>query len=175
MNVILNALVKNDLKGHFGVPKKNPLSDTVLWKVHGYIYVYDASNKNTFQTLSSLIETIKEIEKSERRGQKVVVYTPKKLVLGNKKDLVSRSLGESNKVDREALQKLEVNKHRLVSALTNQGVQESFRTLITDIHSCNILNKEMIDLDKKMNEEDGKSGGPQVNDARASIVMGGRR
>lgn len=103
MNVILNALVKNDLKGHFGVPKKNPLADTLLFKVHGYIYVYDASNKNTFQTLSSLIETIKEIEKSERRGQKVVVYTPKKLVLGNKKDLVSRSLGESNKVDREAL------------------------------------------------------------------------
>ena len=98
MNVILNALVKNDLKGHFGVPKKNPLSDTVLWKVHGYIYVYDASNKNTFQTLSSLVETIKEIEKSERRGQKVVVYTPKKLVVGNKNDLVSRPLGESNLV-----------------------------------------------------------------------------
>ncbi len=57
-----------DLKGHFGVPKKNPLADTLLWKIHGYIYVYDASNKNTFQTLSSLIETIKEIEKSERRG-----------------------------------------------------------------------------------------------------------
>jgi hypothetical protein len=69
-----------------------------------------------------MIETIKEIEKSERRGVKAVVYTPKKLVLGNKKDLVSRSLAESNKVDRDALTKLEVNKHRLVSALTNHGV-----------------------------------------------------
>ena len=35
MNVILNALVKNDLKGHSGVQKKNLLSDTVLWKKHG--------------------------------------------------------------------------------------------------------------------------------------------
>jgi hypothetical protein len=69
-----------------------------------------------------MIETIKEIEKSERRGLKAVVYTPKKLVLGNKKDLVSRTLAEANKVDREALQKLEVNKHRLVSASTNHGV-----------------------------------------------------
>ena len=98
MNVILNALVKNDLKGHSGVQKKNLLSDTVLWKMHGYIYLFDASNKNKFQTLSSIIETIMEIEKSEWRGQKVVVYTPKKLFVGNKNDLVSRPLGESNLV-----------------------------------------------------------------------------
>jgi hypothetical protein len=65
MNVILNALVKNDLKGHSGVQKKNLLSDTVLWKKHGKIYLFDASYKNKFQTLSSIIETIMEIEKSE--------------------------------------------------------------------------------------------------------------
>jgi len=158
MNIVLNALVKNDLKGHFGVPKKQAMQDTVRDKIHGYIYVYDASNKNTFSTLSCMIETIKEIEKSERRGVKAVVYTPKKLVLGNKKDLVSRTLAESNKVDRDALTKLEVNKHRLVSALTNHGVQESFRTLIIDIHTCNILNKELLDLDKK--GEDNSSGNP---------------
>lgn len=74
-----------------------------MGKIHAYIYVYDASNKNTFETVSCLIETIKEIEKSDRRGQKVVVYTPKKLVLGNKKDLVSRMVGESNKVERDVL------------------------------------------------------------------------
>jgi hypothetical protein len=85
------------------VPEKGPLGETILGKIHGFIYVYDASNKNTFDTLSCLIETIKEIEKSERRGQKVVVYTPKKLVLGNKKDLVTRSIAEANKADRDAL------------------------------------------------------------------------
>ena len=45
--------------------------------------------------------------------------------------------------------KLEINKHRLVSALTNQGVQEAFRALITEIHSCNILYKELLDEDRK--------------------------
>lgn len=51
------------------------------------MFVYDASNKFTFDTLSCLIETIKEIEKSERRGKKAMMYSPKKLVIGNKKDL----------------------------------------------------------------------------------------
>ena len=51
------------------------------------MFVYDASNKYTFDTLSCLIETIKEIEKSERRGKKLMMYNPKKLVIGNKKDL----------------------------------------------------------------------------------------
>jgi hypothetical protein len=56
-------------------------------KIHGYMFVYDASNKYTFETLTCLIETIKEIEKSERRGKKAMLYSPKKIVIGNKKDL----------------------------------------------------------------------------------------
>jgi hypothetical protein len=56
-------------------------------EIHGYLFVYDASNKYTFDTLSCLIETIKEIERSERKGNKNLIYTPIKMVLGNKKDL----------------------------------------------------------------------------------------
>jgi hypothetical protein len=56
-------------------------------EIHAYMYVYDASNKFTFDTLICLIETIKEIEKSEAKGKKTVVYYPKKIVIGNKKDL----------------------------------------------------------------------------------------
>ena len=124
-----------------------------MGKTHGYIYVYDASNKNKFDTLSCLIETIREIEKSERRGKKVVVYTPKKYVFGNKKDLMTRSTATSNLVDRASLQRLEINKHRLVSALTNHGVQEAFRALINDIHSCNILHKELHDEEIKRGKD----------------------
>jgi len=51
------------------------------------MFVFDASNKFTFETLSCLVETIKEIEKSERRGKKAMTYCPKKMVIGNKKDL----------------------------------------------------------------------------------------
>ena len=73
---------------------------SILGKIHGYIYVYDASNMNTFKSLASLIDTIREIEKSERRGKKVVTFIPKKLVLGNKKDLLKRSNASQNSVDR---------------------------------------------------------------------------
>jgi gamma-glutamylcyclotransferase (GGCT)/AIG2-like uncharacterized protein YtfP len=86
MSTVLNALIKNNLEGKFGV--QVGLGASIISKIHGYVYVYDASNKNTFETLSCLIDTVRETEKSERRGKKVVVYTPKKLVLGNKRDLI---------------------------------------------------------------------------------------
>jgi len=93
--------------------------------IHGYVYVYDASQRQTFETLACLIETVRELEKSERRGKKG--FVPKKLVLGTKRDLITRP---DEVVDRATLQRLEVNKHRVVSALTNHGVHEAFRALI---------------------------------------------
>lgn len=50
------------------------------------------------------------------------------------------------------LKKLEINKHRMVSALTNHGVQEVLRSFINDIHSCNILYKEIYDEERKKKE-----------------------
>jgi Ras family len=147
----LNAIVKNsNLESceRLGVPASLG-GGSILGKIHGYIYVYDCSNRNTFDTLSCLIDTVREIEKSERRGKRVVTYTPKKLVLGNKKDLLQRKTAQENMVDRATLQKLEINKHRLVSAMTNHGVQEAIRALINEIHSCNILHKELFDEEKK--------------------------
>ena len=41
----------------------------------------------------------------------------------------------------------------MVSSLTNHGVQEAFRALIQDIHSCNILNKEILDEEKRKGKE----------------------
>ena len=54
-------------------------------------------------------------------------FVPKNLVLGTKRDLITRP---EDAVDRATLQKLEVNKHRVVSSMTNHGVQEAFRALI---------------------------------------------
>lgn len=73
---------------------KNPKHD-----IDGYVFVFDASNKYTFDTLSCLIETIKEIEKSDRRGQKLMLYSPKKLVIGNKKDLKKKKHVTLEKAD----------------------------------------------------------------------------
>ena len=62
MSITLNDIVKNN----FGTDASS--------KIHGYMFIYDASNKFTFDTLSCLMETIKEIEKSERRGKKSMMY-----------------------------------------------------------------------------------------------------
>lgn len=149
MSSTLNALVKNNLQGKFGIP---PGDDSIMAKIHGYIYVYDASNKNTFDTLSCLIDTIREIETSELRGKKGIFYKPKKFIFANKIDLITRS---TTIVDRDSLKKLEINKHLLVSAFTNHGVQEAFRALINDIHSCSILhNKLQIYHDEEIKKKD---------------------
>jgi hypothetical protein len=110
-------------------------------KIHGYMFVYDASIKYTFETLTCLIETIKEIEKSERRGKKAMVYCPKKIIIGNKKDLKHKKAV----LDKNDIKKLEGLRFREVSALTNQGIQEAFKILIGDIQGCNILHKEFYD------------------------------
>jgi len=138
MALTLNDVVKNSLG-----------SGDPLLRIHGYLFVFDASNKNTFDTLACLIETIKEIEKSERRGKKIMLYSPKKLVLGNKKDLKRRK----QVLEKNDLMKLEGMRYREASALTNQGVMESIKILLADIHSCNILHKEFFDLEKRKNRD----------------------
>mmetsp|Transcript_26944 Transcript_26944/g.20158 ORF Transcript_26944/g.20158 Transcript_26944/m.20158 type:complete len:163 (+) Transcript_26944:211-699(+) len=126
MSDTLNTVVKNS--------DKNDL-------IHAYLFVYDASKKQTFQTLWCLIETIREIEKSERRGKKGIQFTPLKMVLGNKKDLKTRK----RVLDKADVDKLENKDMRIrfkeVSALTNQGVQKAFKTLISDITGDSVLNK----------------------------------
>ena len=84
-------------------------------KIHAYVFVFDASNKLTFETMTCLIETIKEIEKSDRRGKKNMLYEPKKMVIGNKKDLKKKK----SVLEKNDLKKLENMRFREVSALTN--------------------------------------------------------
>ncbi len=136
MSVALNDFVKNNY-------------DSIFNKIHGYMFVYDSSNKHTFETLSCLIETIKEIEKSERRGKKVMNYTPKKIVIGNKKDLKRKK----QMIDKNEFKKLEGMRFREVSALTNSGINEAFKVLISDMHSCSILYKEFYDQEKLKNRD----------------------
>lgn len=124
MSMVLNDVVKN--------------SGDSSTKIHGYMFVYDASNKYTFETLCALIETIKEIEKSERRGKKAMLYSPWKMVIGNKKDLKKKK----NVLEKSDIKKLEGMRIREVSALTNQGVMDAFKLLVQDIQGDHILAKE---------------------------------
>lgn len=68
-------------------------------RVHAYIFVYDYSNKRTFDSMLCMLETIKELEKSQKKGTelnqnkskkkdtKAGLVFPKMIVIGNKKDL----------------------------------------------------------------------------------------
>jgi len=78
-----------------------------------------------------LIETIKEIEKAERRGKKAMTYCPKKMVIGNKKDLKKKK----QILEKADLKKLDGMRFREVCAFTNHGVYEAFKVLISDINS----------------------------------------
>jgi len=92
MNETLNAIVKNNLETVPDLLPNPHTKNSIEHKIHAYLYVYDASNKNTWETLKCMIETVKEIEKSERRGHKSLIFTPIKIILGNKKDLLTRRL-----------------------------------------------------------------------------------
>lgn len=101
MSMTLNDIVKN--------------AGDATTKIHAYMFIFDASNKYTFDTLCALIETIKEIEKSERRGKKAMLYSPWKMVIGNKKDLKKKK----TILERSDAKKLEGMRYKEVSALTN--------------------------------------------------------
>ncbi len=117
-------------------------------KIHGYIYVYDSSNKNTFETLSSLIKIVRDIEKSERRGQKHQTFIPHKMILGNKRDLITYNTHENDRITESDIKQLDIKNHKLVSALSNQGIDDALRVFISNIHSDSILSKELEECEK---------------------------
>ena len=43
---------------------EKPLID----RIHAYIFVFDNSNKKTFQNMKCMIETVVELEKTKRKG-----------------------------------------------------------------------------------------------------------
>ena len=81
-------------------PEK-PMSERLDKSVQGYIFVYDSSNRRTFHSMQCMLETITDLEESKKKsgglksggsiGSKSKpqpkYYFPKKIVVGNKKDL----------------------------------------------------------------------------------------
>jgi hypothetical protein len=101
MTSTLNALVKNNLESLPDVCQVPQGKSTIQHRIHGYLYVYDASNRNTWETLKCMIETVREIERSERCGQKNIVFTPIKIFIGNTRDLLSRKISQQNQIDKQ--------------------------------------------------------------------------
>jgi len=66
----------------------------LIENIHAYMFVYDSSNKKTFQSMMCMIETISELEKANKKGggtksgkKELPAFFPRKIVVGNKKDL----------------------------------------------------------------------------------------
>lgn len=113
------------------------------------MFVYDAGNKLSFDTLHTLIETIKELEKSEQKGKRQLSYSTKKIVIGNKKDMKDKK----QVLEKTDLKKLEGMRFREVSSLTNQGIQEAFKILISDINNDSQLGRDLFEKEKRFQKD----------------------
>lgn len=131
-------------------------------QIHAYMFVYDSSNKKTFDSMKCMLETIMELEKSRKKGAGAKgaggkkkgggagagEFYPKKIIVGNKRDLKkNKEAGSISKEDIEGLQGIKIKE---ISALTNQGIQEVFKILIDELHKDKELAKIQEDYFKKL-------------------------
>ena len=115
-----------------------------MYRIHAYIFVFDCSNKRTFDSLMCIIETIHQLEKGKKKGaggskkKGPPPFFPKKIVVGNKKDLkVNRVAGGSITKENinELLNLFPSIKVKEVSALTNYNITEVFQQIVKDLDS----------------------------------------
>lgn len=132
----LSEVIKNPFPKNKEEETEHPFGT----RVHAYIFVYDYSNKRTFDSMLCMLETIKELEKSQKKGSDLASKSkkkegsksgpvfPKMIVIGNKKDLQkNRNAGSLKKED---IEKLDGTKIIEVSALTNENVMSAFKSLV---------------------------------------------
>jgi hypothetical protein len=94
------------------------------------MFVYDSSNKRTFESMNCMLSTICELEKTRKKGAQSSggkkkgkgpgEYYPKKIIVGNKKDLKKNR--EAGVITQKDLEKCEGIKIKEVSSLTNQRI-----------------------------------------------------
>jgi hypothetical protein len=105
------------------------------------MFVYDSSNKRTFQSMMCMVEVISELEKAKKKGQggkqtskkaETPRFFPKKIVVGNKRDL--RKNRDAGVIKEDDITKLEGIKIKEVSALTNTGITDVFKAIIKELN-----------------------------------------
>ena len=130
-----------------GKTVKPPLS--LIDKIHAFMFVYDSSNKRTFDAMMCMVEVISELEKAKKKGANVKTdqkksdnksFYPKLIIVGNKKDL--RKDRNAGIIKEEDIAKLEGVKIKEVSALTNSGINDVFKVLIGELNADPALAEE---------------------------------
>lgn len=109
--------------------------------MHAFIFVYDASDRTSFQKLIKMVNTVTEFERTNALGAKEDeddAVKVMKYVLGNKKDLKPyKKVLEQD--DLRSLQENDIDgciSLQEVSALTNYGIQEVFQNIIDEVVSA---------------------------------------
>lgn len=124
-----------------GADEKGKITDD-MYRIHAYIFVFDCSNKRTFDSLMCIIDTIHQLEKGKKKGAggkakkgAAQPFFPKKIVIGNKKDLkVNKTSGAITKNDISRLLTLfPTIKVKEVSALTNYNITDVFQQLVKEL------------------------------------------
>ena len=106
-------------------------------RIHAFVFVYDASHKQTFESAVCMINVISELEKAyvhsheHKHGKAPAVFVPSRMVVGNKKDLRKRR--ELGVVTEKDVERLDGVKIKEASALTNSGVDDIFKALILEL------------------------------------------
>ena len=124
-------------------------------KIHAFMFVYDASNKRTFDSLMCMVDVIMQLEKNFTKGQQpkaneLPQYLPKKIVVGNKKDLMkNRAAGVIGDKDIKQLDGILIKE---VSSLTNQNVNSVFKKLVEQLNDDRTLNKSNEEYADKLEQ-----------------------
>ena len=105
---------------------------TLIEKIHAFMFIYDSSNKRTFQSMMCMVDVITALETSKKKGggakSGLPRFYPKKIIVGNKKDLKKNK--DAGVITDDDVSKIEGIKIKEVSALTNIGIIDVFKALV---------------------------------------------
>ena len=107
--------------------------------IHAYLFVYDASDWESFLKLYQIIDTILLAEKCKYDQQDGAVFKTKKVLVGNKKDLKLQKhiLTIEDKHLVKDFRRFEV------SAATNLGIKEIFHEVVKSLIDDEFIKKEL--------------------------------
>lgn len=184
-NEMRNKMSNNEKKSKFGQKKNINVKDEILQESlgveseyinrGGFVFVCDCENLQSLDTIIKIIEKLQEIEKSNN-----LIY--QKMLLFNKSDKINdKTFKENYKKYFTVLEsfkgKFKIEALR-VSALTGQGILESFKMFLSKIHQEQKNQKQNDGINEPDEEEDFKVFKPgcvdNLNSCSKSIFCGKR-
>ena len=182
-NEMRNKISNNEKKTKFSQKKGVNIKEEIFMETMayesediqrgGFVFVCDSENDKSLEQVIKIIEKLQEIEKSNN-----LIYP--KMLLFNKSDKVNeKTFKESIKKYQNALEsfkgKFKIESLR-VSALTGQGIIESFKMFLSKIHQEQKNQKQNDGIQEPDEEDDMKVFKPgcvdNLNSCSKSIFCG---